>query len=140
MATHLSGRAWFPWVLGVAAAAVAIVVGQVLGSGPPSHPAHSSASARPAPTSSATPSPRSVPFSLLTHCGIDEARIDQTYYEADQPLIGPGYDPPPDWSNPFQLGTMTLLSSSRAVFRDDAGHVVYFHARPGATAFKQLCD
>lgn len=138
MVAHLSGRAWFPWVLGVAAAAVAIVAGQLLGTAAspvPAHPGASPAAAAPAPASSAPPAP----YVLLTHCGIDEARIGDTYYEADHPLLV-DYGPPAGWDNPEQTGTMTLLSSSRAVFRDDAGHTVYFHARPGATTFKQLCD
>jgi hypothetical protein len=35
---------------------------------------------------------------------------------------------------------MTLLSPARVVFRDSAGHQVRFRLRPGATAFKHLCD
>jgi hypothetical protein len=35
---------------------------------------------------------------------------------------------------------MTLLSTSEAVFRDDAGHHVLFRVRPGATSFKHLCS
>jgi hypothetical protein len=64
------------------------------------------------------------PFRLYTHCGID-LRVDfdgsfwQSYLGPDTPAIG----------NPFQKGTMTLLSDSVAVFRfetqgDDAA--IYF--------------
>lgn len=32
-----------------------------------------------------TPSSRTIPFELYTHCGIDEARIGSTYFEAHTP-------------------------------------------------------
>ncbi len=79
---------------------------------------------------------RSFPFELYTHCGIDEARVDDVYFEAERPLSGP----PGDWGNPFQHGTMTLPGPGRAVFRDSLGHEVAFRSRPGATGFKRLCD
>jgi hypothetical protein len=78
-------------------------------------------------------------YDLSTHCGIDEARIGDVYFEADEPLVGPG-NPPPDWAQPSQPGWMTVLGTDRAVFSDDRGHVVHFSARPEATAFKQACD
>ena len=79
------------------------------------------------------------PFDLLTHCGICETLVGGTYFEADTPLVGPG-NPPKGWVNPYQRGTMTLLTTSTAEFHDSAGHTVRFHARPGATGFKNLCD
>ncbi|MDG4859862.1 hypothetical protein P8605_17170 [Streptomyces sp. T-3] len=87
-----------------------------------------------------TPSARSFPFTLYTHCGIDEARVGKTYFEADEPLSDGEGNPPAGWGNPGQRGTMTLKSATEAVFTDDAGHEVTFHARPGATTFKRLCD
>lgn len=78
-------------------------------------------------------------FLLLTHCGITEARLGNVYLEADHPLVGAG-NPPDGWSNPYQRGTMTLLSPHRAVFHDDAGHSVRFHARVHASAFERICD
>ncbi|MEV6906625.1 hypothetical protein [Amycolatopsis sp. NPDC051071] len=79
---------------------------------------------------------RSLPFDLYTHCGVDEARVDNVYFEAERPLSGP----PNDWGNPYQHGTMTLPRPGRAVFQDSLGHEVTFRARPGATGFKQTCD
>ncbi|KZB80091.1 hypothetical protein [Amycolatopsis regifaucium] len=86
------------------------------------------------------PPARSFPFALYTHCGIDEALVDGVYFEAERPLIGEAFSAPPGWDNPYQRGRMTLPSPDRAVFRDDLGHEVAFHARPGATAFKRICD
>jgi hypothetical protein len=80
--------------------------------------------------------PLPFPFDLYTHCGIDEAQIGDVFFEAEKPI----QDPATGFDNPYQKGTMTLLSPSRAVFKDDKGHVVYFHARPGAVEFKRICD
>ncbi|GHG31297.1 hypothetical protein [Streptomyces zaomyceticus] len=91
------------------------------------------------PSVRATPSPRVIPFELYTHCGIDEARIGSTYFEAETPLSDGSGNPPDGWGNPTQLGTMTLKSETEAVFTDDAGHEVKFRARPGARAFKHIC-
>ncbi|MGW0117858.1 hypothetical protein [Streptomyces sp. NPDC003327] len=81
-----------------------------------------------------------IPFDLYTHCGIDEARIGSTYFEAVTPLSDGSGNPPEGWGNPTQRGTMTLKSDKEAVFTDDAGHEVAFRARPGATGFKRICS
>jgi len=60
------------------------------------------------------------------------------YFEAVHPLSD-GLNPPPGWGNPYQQGTMTLLSPTEAVFRDQAGHQVQFRLRRGAAAFKHVC-
>ena len=93
---------------------------------------------RPAATAAAAGSPR--PYQLYTHCGIDEARIGNRYFEAAHPLSDGQGNPQPGWGNPFQNGTMTLLSATTAVFRDRIGHQVQFRLRPGATAFRHLCS
>lgn len=87
----------------------------------------------------ATPSGRTIPFELYTHCGIDEALVGSTYFEASTPLSDGSGNPPEGWGNPTQWGTMTLKSESEAVFTDDAGHEVHFRARPGANTPKQVC-
>lgn len=93
--------------------------------------------AAPAPT----PTPVTLPnFALFTHCGVDEAKIGDRFYEAETPLIGPARSAPPGWDNPYQEGTMTLAPPASAVFRDHLGHEVRFRLRPGATDFKQLCE
>ncbi|WP_055589164.1 hypothetical protein [Peterkaempfera griseoplana] len=88
----------------------------------------------------ATPSGRTIPFDLYTHCGIDEARIGSTYFEAETPLSDGSGNPPPGWNNPTQHGTMTLKSETEALFTDSAGHKVKFRARPGASAPKRICS
>ncbi|MFJ6463599.1 hypothetical protein ACIQM0_21670 [Streptomyces sp. NPDC091387] len=85
------------------------------------------------------PAARTIPFDLLTHCGIDEARIGKTYFEASIPLSDGSGNPPRGWGNPTQHGTMTMTSGTEAVFTDDAGHEVHFRARPAANTFKHLC-
>ena len=79
------------------------------------------------------------PYVLYTHCGIDEARIGNRYFEALHPLSDGRDDPPAGWGNPYQRGTMTLLSPDEALFRDNAGHQVLFRARPGAKSFMHVC-
>lgn len=88
---------------------------------------------------SAPPTASATPYRLYTHCGIDEAKIGATFYEAHTPLHDGAHNPPPGWGNPYQDGTMTITSATEAVFRDDKGHEVVFRVRPGATDFKQLC-
>jgi hypothetical protein len=83
---------------------------------------------------------RSVPYQLYTHCGIDEALVDGTYFEAAHPLDDGNGNPPTGWGNPYQDGTMTLTSPTTAIFRDRHGHSVEFRARIGATGFKHLCS
>jgi hypothetical protein len=94
--------------------------------------------ARPSPTS-ATSAGSPQPYRLYTHCGIDEARIGNQYFEAVHPLSDGQGNPPPGWGNPYQPGTMTLLSPATAVFRDHAGHQVQFRLRRGAIAFRHVC-
>ncbi len=95
--------------------------------------------APPTPSGRAAPPLRTIAFELLTHCGIDEARIGSTYFEAVTPLSDGSGNPPAGWGNPTQRGTMTLTSATEAVFTDDAGHEVTFRARPDARAFKHVC-
>ena len=80
------------------------------------------------------------PYQLYTHCGIDEALIGDRWFEAVHPLSDGQGNPPAGWGNPYQDGTMTLVSSTEAVFRDIAGHRVTFRVRPGATTFKHVCS
>jgi hypothetical protein len=96
------------------------------------------ASARTAVTG--TTAPKTQPYDLYTHCGIDEARIGNGYFEANPPLSDGSGNPPAGWGNPYQAGTMTLVSATKAVFADKSGHRVVFRLRPGATTFLHLCS
>ncbi|MEV8150531.1 hypothetical protein AB0O52_20605 [Arthrobacter sp. NPDC080073] len=80
-----------------------------------------------------------MPMMLYTHCGIEELRVDDTFFTAETPLNDGQGNPPPGWGNPYQAGTVTV-AGSEAVFRDDNGHIVTFRARPGATGFLKICS
>jgi len=56
-------------------------------------------------------------YVLSTHCGIVQARIDGSWWEADPPLVNGG-SPPAGWDNPMAGGTLRLLSDDRAEFVD----------------------
>ena len=88
------------------------------------------------PTATAVPS---VPYALFTHCGIYEARVQNTFFVTDQPLNDGHGNPPAGWGNPYQPGTITV-TGSMATFHDDSGHTVIFHERPGATRFLRTCS
>lgn len=81
-----------------------------------------------------------ISYALYTHCGVNEARIGRTYYVADHPLSDGQGNPPPGWGNPYQHGTMTISAPGAAVFRDQLGHVVAFHARTSAKSFLHICS
>jgi hypothetical protein len=125
-------KRWYIPVLAATAAVVVIAVGVL--AVPSSPPPVAPVTQVPPPP----PTPPAVPYDLYTHCGVDEARIGETYYEAETPF-GDGSSPP-GWGDPYQHGTMTALSPTEAVFHDTAGHEVRFRVRPGATTFKKLCD
>lgn len=93
----------------------------------------------PTATASVAKTSAAVAFRLRTHCGIDEAMFEGRYYEAVHPLSDGSGNPPDDWGNPYQSGTMQVVSATEAEFRDAAGHVVLFRLRPQATAFQRPC-
>ena len=113
-------------------AAAAVVISALSGCAEPAAPKNT-VPQTPTPTVSA------VLFALLTHCGIHEVRVEDTFYVADQPLDDGNGNPPAGWGNPFQEGTMTV-DGGKAVFRDDSGHTVTFRERPGATSFLRTCS
>lgn len=86
-----------------------------------------------------TPAASGMPSRLYTHCGIKELRVEDTFFVAETPLDDGQGNPPPGWGNPYQDGAVTV-SGSKAIFRDDNGHIVTFLARPGATDFLNICS
>ena len=68
---------------------------------------------------------RSRPYLLYTHCGIEWAKIKGTFWRATPGLSDGDGNPPPGWGNPFQAGTLTVLSRTRARFRSSAGSVTF---------------
>ena len=91
------------------------------------------------PTRQTTTAVSAAPFDLFTHCGIYEAKVQDAFFVADQPLDDSQGNPPAGWANPYQPGTITV-EGQRAVFRDDSAHTVTFHERPGATSFLRTCS
>lgn len=128
-------RRWVP-VAAVAATVVVVAGAVAFALSRPAPPPATLVASTPLPTTA----PPSFAFALLTHCGVDEAKIGNTYFEAETPLSGPARSAPAGWDDPYQHGTMTLDPPDAAVFRDGRGHEVRFRARPGATTFKHLCD
>lgn len=87
-----------------------------------------------------TPAPVVVTkFSLYTHCGIHELRHEGKWYVRDGGRLDDGAsNPPPGWTNPTQVGTLSLRGNS-ATFTDDSGHRESFTLRPGADEPLALC-
>jgi len=62
-------------------------------------------------------------YRLITHCGIEWAHLDGTFWRADHPPSD-GRGTPPGWGNPFQDGAITLTGAS-ATFTSRAGTVTF---------------
>ena len=69
-------------------------------------------------------------FDLLTHCGIEHARLDGRTWLADPPLDDGSGNPPPGVANPVQPGFMRLLSPELAEFKVVGGINVRFRPAP----------
>lgn len=92
-------------------------------------------------SAAAPPTASAVAYSLYTHCGINDANIAGRWFQADTPLFdSSGVNPPNGWDNPYQQGTITMLSATVAQFRDPQGHIVRFHLRANATGPTKLCS
>lgn len=79
------------------------------------------------------------PFDLYTHCGVESALIDGVWWHAEPPL----YDerrsgPPAGWGDPYQAGTLTVLSDDRAVFEARGAEVVFVPAPDDEPV--RICD
>jgi len=73
--------------------------------------------------------PSSTPFSVYTHCGIENLRIDGRWWHASPPLYNQERsDPPAGWGDPHQEGTLTMESADRAVFEALGQRVVFVPA------------
>ena len=65
------------------------------------------------------------PYQLYTHCGIEWAKIDGTFWRAKQPLSDGSGNPPAGWGNPYQNGTLVLTGARTARFDSHAGSVTF---------------
>ena len=72
---------------------------------------------------------------LYTHCGVFGIEAGGVWFAADPPLVEGAGNPPAGWGNPYQPGSLTLLTATEAVFADAVGHEVRLAAddaaRPG---------
>jgi hypothetical protein len=64
------------------------------------------------------------PLDLYTHCGVLGTDVGGVWFAADPPLVEGAANPPAGWGNPYQPGTLTLVSTEEALFADEVGHVV----------------
>lgn len=68
-------------------------------------------------------------FSVYTHCGVENVRIDGRWWHAKAPLYDDGRTGPPDgWGDPYQEGRLTVESAKRAVFEFAGQRVVFVPA------------
>jgi hypothetical protein len=65
------------------------------------------------------------PYRLYTHCGIEWAKIDGTFWRAKHPLSDGSGNPPAGWGNPVQDGTLVVLGLTTARFESPAGSVTF---------------
>jgi hypothetical protein len=59
---------------------------------------------------------RTYNYSLLTHCGINQTRIDGTNWRASPPLDDGSGNPPSGWDNPSTTGDLRIVSKDKAIF------------------------
>jgi hypothetical protein len=69
-------------------------------------------------------------FSLYTHCGVRWAYFDGRYWEAAPPLDDDSGNPPRSWGNPYDNGTMELVSESLARYTNGVGQTAEFKPLP----------
>jgi hypothetical protein len=59
---------------------------------------------------------RTYNYSLYTHCGIQQARIDGTSWRASPPLADRDGNPPKGWDTSGPIGTLKIVSENKAVY------------------------
>lgn len=80
------------------------------------------------------------PFSIYTHCGIDEVHYQGEWYERIGGVLDDGNgNPPSGWDNGDHPGSMARIDDTTIVFTDDRGHEEHFTLRAGATEPKRFC-
>ena len=85
------------------------------------------------------PAPSGKQFEVYTHCGVESTRINGAWWHAKPPLYNKGRSgPPAGWGDPYQTGTLTMVSADRAVF-EALGHWVLFVPAPDNQPVR-ICD
>lgn len=105
-----------------------------------SDPDSSPAAADPGSNPAAIHAGRAIAYRLYTHCGIGWENIGGRWFAAQPPLSDGAGNPPPGWGNPYDDGTIRMLSATKAEFRDPAGNSVVLVLQPAATGPPHLCD
>jgi hypothetical protein len=78
-------------------------------------------------------------FEVYTHCGVESARIDGVWWHAKPPLYNQRQSgPPAGWGDPYQRGTLTMVSDDRAVFEALGQQVVFVRAPDNQPV--RICD
>src|SRR5580704_4003624 len=68
---------------------------------------------------------RAESYRLYTHCGIEWAKIEGTFWRATPPLSDGNGNPPAGWGNPFQEGNLAFRGRATATFSSPAGSVTF---------------
>src|SRR5689334_13668570 len=100
---------WWRWPAAVLAGAGAAGVLAACASASSPAPVPALATA----TAARTTAPKPVPYNLYTHCGIDYVQVGNRYYVVTPPLSDGSGNPPPGWGNPYQPGTLTVISPTQ---------------------------
>jgi len=89
------------------------------------------------PPKGVTPSGKQ--FEVYTHCGVENTRIQGFWWHAEPPLYNKRRNgPPAGWGDPYQTGTLTMVSDDRAVF-EALGRKVVFVPAPDNQPVR-ICD
>ena len=79
------------------------------------------------------PQGETVKFYVLTHCGVEHARIGDHWWRVETPLAkGDSGSAPAGWDDPYQEGRLTLESEQRAVFEAAGDEVVFLRTADDA--------
>ncbi len=89
------------------------------------------------PSKGVTPSGKQ--FEVYTHCGVENTRIRGVWWHAKPPLYNKRRNgPPAGWGDPYQTGTLTMVSDDRAVFEALGQQVVFVPAADNQPV--RICD
>lgn len=113
-------------IFGVITVALAVTVGcSAQGSNPASDPVDASE-----PVNSSEPVHEAVDYQLLTHCGIRWAQFEGQWWRTPFRGNRATHSAPAGWDDPFQVGTMRLITDDVAVFTSDGHPPLVFRATP----------
>lgn len=83
--------------------------------------------------------PSSKQFDVYTHCGVENTRIQGVWWHARPPAYNKRRNgPPAGWGDPYQTGTLVMVSDDSAVF-EALGQQVTFVPAPDNQPVR-ICD